>query len=112
MDLNEYLMSQRDINDYEVYSDYTFPLAKRINCKDGFSLSVQTSHGAYCSPRRNIGTWYEVEVGFPSHRPDEIMEYAEDAESPTETVYPFVPIGLVEKLIETHGGMVQEAEKE
>lgn len=103
--LNEYLMSQRDINDEKVYNNHSFPLAKRITCNDGFSLSVQATHGAYCSPRQNIGPWYSVEVGFPSDAPEFIMDYAESPDRPTETVYGYVPIELVEKLINHHGGM-------
>ena len=110
MDLNEYLMSQRDENDPKVRDDYSFPLAKRIECEDGFSLSVQASHGAYCSPRTNIGPWEEVEVGFPSDVPTNIMRYCENSESPTQTVYGYVPIELVEELIAAHGGMKANAE--
>lgn len=105
MDLNAYLMSQRDENDDDVRNDVGFPLAKRIECEDGFSLSVQATHGAYCSPRTNIGPWSEVEVGFPSATPTEIMSYAETPETPTKTVYGYVPIRMVEALIEAHGGM-------
>lgn len=105
MNLNEYLMSQRDLNDPKVIDDYSFPLAKRIECSDGFSLSVQASHGAYCMPRTNIGPWYMVEVGFPSDVPTGIMNYAENPDSPTDTVYGYVPIELVEELIDAHGGM-------
>ena len=105
MNLNEYLMSQRDLSDPDVFNDGTFPLAKRITCKDGFSLSVQATHGAYCRPRHNIANWYEVEVGFPSAKPELIMSYAEQEDRPTETVYGYVPIELVEELIELHGDM-------
>lgn len=104
-DLNEYLMSFRDPSDSEVCSNRTFPVAKRITCKDGFSLSVQATHGTYCHPRRNIGPWYEVEVGFPSAEPELIMSYAEQRDRPTETVYGYVPIELVQQLIELHGGV-------
>jgi len=105
MNLNEYLISQRDENDPAVYTDESFPRAKRITCADGFSLSVQANYGAYCSPRTNIGPWSKVEVGFPSEKPDLIMQYAEDERRPTDTVYGYVPINLVEQLIEQHGGM-------
>jgi hypothetical protein len=105
VDLNDYLMSQRDENDPMVRDDYSSPLAKRIQCEDGFSLSVQASHGAYCKPRTNIGPWLMVEVGFPSDVPTEIMNYAEQPDMPTETVYGYVPIELVEELIAAHGGM-------
>lgn len=109
MNLNDYLMSFRDAEglgfpDKKTGYRSTFPLAKRIVCKDGFSLSVQATHGAYCSPRQNIGPWHEVEVGFPSAEPELIMEYAEEPDKPTNTVYAYVPIELVEELIELHGG--------
>ena len=108
-DLNAYLMAFRDSEGLgfpEGLSGYrsVFPLAKRITCVDGFSMSVQATHGAYCSPRRNLGPWYEVEVGFPSAEPELIMQYAEQPEIPTETVYAYVPLETVEELIAMHGG--------
>ena len=102
--INEYLMSQRDAKSDAVMDDRDLPTAKRITCKDGFSLSVQATHGAYCSPRTNIGPWARVEVGFPSAPPELIMEYAENDSEPTDTVYGYVPIELVEELIALHGG--------
>lgn len=110
MNLNEYLLSQRDINDLDVQNDNSLPVAKRIECADGFSLSVQASYGAYCFPRTNLGPWYDVEVGFPSEVPTQIMRYCEQPENPTDTVYAYVPIGLVEELIEAHGGMKKALE--
>ena len=107
MDLNAYLQSYRDQRGYGKDGS-RFPLAQRITCADGFSLSVQASHGAYCSPRENLGPWYEVEVGFPSAEPELIMSYAEQADRPTDTVYGYVPIEMVERLIESHGGMATE----
>lgn len=105
MNLNDYLMSQRDENDPRIQGDILYPVVKRIECADGFSLSVQASHGAYCSPRTNLGPWSHVEVGYPSAIPTEIMSYCENPEAPTQTVYGYVPIGLVEALIVAHGGM-------
>ncbi len=114
--LNEYLMSHRDVNDHDVQRDYSFPRAPRITCKDGFSLSVQASHGAYCLPRRNIGEWYCVEVGYPSAKPEFFHHMAEglfdyESEQPKPdfdycgTVYGYVPIELVEQCIDLHGGI-------
>jgi hypothetical protein len=40
------------------------------------------------------------------------MEYAEDPDNPTNTVYGFVPIELVEQLIENHGGIKRDAHYE
>lgn len=44
------------------------------------------------------------EVGFPNQREELLMPYAEDPETPTETVYGYVPVTLVEQIIEKHGG--------
>lgn len=81
-----------------------YPVAPRIVCVDGFSLSAQATQGAYCSPRQNVGPWREVEVGFPSAPPELIGHLAEDPDDPTRTVYPYVAVELVERLIEMHGG--------
>ena len=99
MNISEYLKSNR--ND----SDSFAPAAPRIKCKDGFSLSVQASSSAYCSPRESYPElWLSVEVGYPSEVPELIMGYVEDKENPTDTVYGYVPTELVEQLIESHGG--------
>ena len=45
-----------------------------------------------------------VELGFPSIEDELINEYAED-EPYTETVYGYVPIEIVEELINKHGGI-------
>ena len=80
-------------------------LTKRIECNDGFSISVQGSEFAYCKPREPDADYYEVECGFPSEKPDLIMGYAERPEDPTGTVYGYVPINLVQELIDLHGGI-------
>ena len=81
--------------------------APRIECKDGFSMSVQVHSGAYCVPRDGFGPdWSQAEIGFPSERPnDAIMAYAEDGSIPTETVYGYVPMELIDALVDEHGGI-------
>ena len=105
-DLISHLMSCRDEHDYDTQNDRNFPRAKRIECADGFSLSVQASHGAYCTPRTNVADWDSVEVGYPSLAPTQFMSYAEDPERPTDTVYGYVPVELVVAEINDHGGVV------
>ena len=48
-------------------------LNARIQCKDGFGMSVQANEGAYCFPRSDFGPYKEVEVGFPSIVEESIM---------------------------------------
>ena len=77
----------------------------RLLCNDGFSISVQASKFHYCSPRLDGAQDYEkVELGYPSHEDELINDYAEDDDY-TNTVYGYVPIEVVEKLIEKHGGI-------
>lgn len=100
----------------------------RITCADGFSLSVIAGRGNYCTPRPSIlpgalyagledvpsdypGPYTEVEVGFPSARPEPWAawgKYAESPEDPTQTVYAYVPVDTVHALIESHGGEAGE----
>ena len=77
----------------------------RLFCNDGFSISVQASSFHYCKPRLDgIQDYESVELGFPSMEDELINEYAED-EPYTETVYGYVPIEIVEELINKHGGI-------
>ena len=78
-----------------------------MECADGFTISVQASDFHYCSPRTSGADQYEnVELGFPNMEDPIIKDYAEDPDDLTHTVYGYVPIKLVNKLIEKHGGIV------
>lgn len=75
-------------------------------CADGFSMSVQASQTNYSEPRDNVGPWYSVEVGFPSHLDILLQPYAEDPSNPTDTVYGYVPSKIVQAVVDAHGGLV------
>lgn len=89
-----------------------------IVCKDGFTASIIAGWGVYCSPRPGglysndvseeyAGPYTHVEVGYPSERPepwDVWEEFCESPERPTETVYGYVPVDVVQDLITLHGG--------
>ena len=80
---------------------------KRIECADGFSMSVQANSSAYCNPRSdNAASYDEVEVGFPN-KPEPLLEsYAENPANLTETVYGWVPSEVVLDVLAKHGGIV------
>ena len=82
------------------------PLNARIVCSDEFSMSVQASEYSYCKPRDDIGPWIEVECGYPSEEEPLLMKWAEDPNRPTDTVYGWVPVGVVLRVVKNHGGMV------
>lgn len=82
-------------------------LRRHVVCNDGFIISVQASSGHYCTPQEDMLEEYQtVELGLPNRKDDLILPYAEDPEWPTTTVYPQVPMDLVELLIEKHGGLM------
>jgi hypothetical protein len=80
-----------------------------IACRNGFFISVQASEHTYCTPRNDEGPWTHVECGYPSWGVPELAEYAEDPDDAPGTVYPYVPIDLVVKVINDNDGWVDDA---
>ena len=83
-----------------------------IECKDGFTMSVQANDGAYCLPREDYPDtpYTHVECGYPSSTPttNALLEYAEccGVRDYTDTVYAYVPIEVVQAELDAHGGVV------
>lgn len=98
-DINDYLKSNRQKLGMGCYS----PL---IYCQDGFSISVQANVCSYCFPKTNEGPWETVECGYPSDISEDLIPYAEDPENLTGTVYSKVPVEIVNKVIDLHGGLL------
>lgn len=74
-----------------------------ITCPDDFRVSIQASGFHYCEPCNDSGPYTSYELGFPSKEDALIQEYAETPESPTGTVYGYVPRDVVIKLLKKHG---------
>ena len=70
-------------------------------CFGDLKLSIQASEYHYCSPQRDCDYYYEVEVGFPNFDFSEefIHRYADDIDTPQDTVYGYVPITELSKEI-------------
>lgn len=78
-----------------------------IMCKDGFIISIQASSTHYCTPQsdeENIN-FKNVELAYPSRKDDLILKFAENRDNPTSTIYPQVPIEIVNQLLKKHGGI-------
>lgn len=114
-----------------VYSDSNWSMFDQFRrpfviCKDGFGVSIQASECHYCKPRISqidisrfefIPRWHNqkrvsgfepyecVELGFPTEEVEELMDYAENPDAPTDTVYAWVPVEVVDKVLEKHGGI-------
>ena len=63
-------------------------------CFGDLKLSIQASDFHYCTPRENTDYYDEVEIGFPNFNfSDEFIgKYADDKDTPQDTVYGYVPI--------------------
>ena len=107
MNLNEYFEKHKQ---FVKMGDHSYRSATpRIHCADGFNVSAQVRNSAYCTPRGNHGPYTHCELGFPSAiLPDSFLSYCEDPDHPLDTVYAYVPVELVEELIEQHGGIVDD----
>ena len=80
----------------------------RLVCVDGFSMSVQGSSVHHCEPRITQDSYEKMEIGFPSEPEELIADYAEDDTALTRTVYGRVPVELIQKVIDKHGGISNE----
>ena len=84
-----------------------------IVCADGFSMSVQVGYSLYSTPKKIAKRYSAVEIGYPSEPEELIKEWAEfipfgdEDEVPdyTDTVYPYVPVKIVDKVLKKHGGI-------
>lgn len=112
---------------------------ERVECLDGFGVSVQAFDGLYCSPRADKAERYAaVELGYPTFEGEKIEQNRtldpDELETPTTedgteipphvvetlqmlagfgenfgTVYAFVPVELVNLIIARHGGAISGA---
>ena len=82
-----------------------------IVCVDGFEMSVQVGSHLYSTPKKVAKRYSAVEIGFPSDHEPLIEEYAENLHdedafvNSTNTVYPYVPVKIVNKVLKKHGGI-------
>ena len=102
-------------NMVEPEQENSFVLMKPIECKDGFIMSVQACYSHYCQPRitfRNNGfnIYSSFEVGFPNKEEELLLKYAEDKNSPANTVYGQVPKETINAIIKKHGGLTNQSD--
>ena len=123
--INEFILKYRTITEYPNSPNFIGKGHMRISrnplvvCKDGFEMSVQCGQTLYSSPRDVAKRYSEVEIGYPSTPESLIAEYAddweiEDDDDPKlcETVYGYVPVRLVNKVLKKHGGIDEDAVQE
>ena len=108
----ESVMNAKEFMD-ATYKRDVYNIRPRAVCADGFSMSIQGgTRGHYCVPRKLCREYQKVEIGFPSEIEPLLLPYAEEEETPTETVYGFVEMDVVEEVVKKHGGIIDYAGKE
>lgn len=106
--VNEHLQKHMKV-ELQTFNYTYYAHTPRFKCADGYEVSIQAREGMYCAPRRNNACPYSaVELGFPNAHDPLLDEYCEDPSRPTDTVYGYVPVDLVNELIEKHGGPADE----
>ena len=114
MKINEFIQRNLKVTyPAEEYSSMKDVLTRsrlpKIICEDGFEMSVQVGFSLYSTPKKIAKRYSAVEIGFPSEHEPLIEEYAEsfceDKTDYTDTVYPYVPVKLVDKVLKRHGGI-------
>ncbi len=81
-----------------------------VVCVDGFTMSVQVGYSLYSKPKKVAKRYSEVEIGYPSEHEPLLEEWAETIFEDgsidyTNTVYPYVPVKIVDKVLKRHGGI-------
>jgi len=122
MGINDYIIKYRNVDekDYSgtemesIFEDGIRRIVRTpyVICEDGFEMSVQASESHYSTPKAFSDEYTEVEIGYPSEPESLIAEYAEDWEVEgdddprlCQTVYGYVPVDIVNLVIEKHGGI-------
>ena len=117
MKINEFIKNNLKVTyPTEEYSSMEHMLTStrlpHIICSDGFSMSVQVGYSLYSTPKKLAKRYSAVEIGYPSDHEPLIEKYAEftpfdENEEPdyTDTVYPYVPVAVVNRVLKKHGGI-------
>lgn len=94
MNVNEFLQK------YRVVKDGMTKMRPRVQCKDGYTVSVQAGYGYYSRPRDDADAYTAVELGYPSEIDPELMPYYDGS------ICAYVPVEIVDRLFAKHGGIV------
>ena len=117
MKINEFIKNNLKVTNHSRDSLMNHMLTStrlpKIVCADGFEMSVQVGFSLYSTPKKVAKRYSAVEIGFPSEHEPLIEEYAEtfykedgeDVTDYTDTVYPYVPVRIVDKVLKKHGGI-------
>lgn len=118
---------KRAVKTYQVCETDFLGVRPRITCRDGLNISIQAGRGYSCLPENDDGPYTHVELGYPMY-PSRLMlklmrkvgipvvetlifKYAVDKYRLEKTIYQRVPVEIVDKFLEEHGGVKGVCEK-
>jgi len=95
------------VNDFIAIMRNHRGMCPRIICYDGFTMSVQASAAHRCNLSIDaFAPATTVEIGCLSQPVAEFAPYCEVVEDrPGHEIYTFVPVALVNEVIDQHGGV-------
>ena len=119
MKINEFIKNHLKVKNLVKSSDplmnhmLTSSRLPHIVCSDGFTMSVQVGYSLYSEQKKVAKRYSAVEIGYPSDHEPLIEKYAEtffkedemDVTDYTDTVYPYVPVKIVNQVLKKHGGI-------
>ena len=83
----------------------TIRVFRNLTCRDGFNFSLQAGPSHYSEPKAVANEYEAWEIGFPSASEPLWLEWQEQGNEPTESVYGWVPNDVVNAVIQRHGGI-------
>jgi len=95
-----------NIEEYFKLSYKHFP-RPQIVCRDGFTVSIQGGKYYYSIPKKNGSNFEEYELGFPEPSDSWLLEALNVPDS-KEDVFGYVPLRIVNTLLERHGGIDED----
>jgi len=98
------MLLQGILPEVSIFENAALCIRPHVICRDGFRISVQASPVHNCYPPDRDGPYTHVELGFPNRPlPPEFDQYGDDY---GVGVYSRVPVSMVKRLIDAHGGIV------
>ena len=78
-----------------------------IECADGYMVSIQggQANAVHCWPQEDADEFSHVEVALPSVVDEELLPYRFELDDPEEVIFHFVPVPVMDKVLQKHGGI-------
>jgi len=99
----EYLQRMEELIEYQGFVSTT--ILPSIETNNGLEIAIQAGELFCCSPRDNYGPWELVEINYINRRIEKLTAYADDAENIEDTIYRWVPVDLIDEIVEENGGI-------